>query len=136
MRQKSEGSRGSQSLSGRNEESMETENKLNGKAIASLVVSCISVVNCCLWYAAILCAVIGIVLGILALRDGTKRQQDLAVAGIVVGSVGLALGIVIAVLIMLMSAAEEGMPGLPDGTDTVLMAVKNAHFVKVFFAIH
>lgn len=106
---------------------METGNRLNGKAVASLIVSCISVINCCIWYLAILCAVIGIVLGVLALRDGSKKQQDLAVAGIVVGGVGLALGVVIAVLtIMIMSASGDGMPGVgPDGTDTVLMAVKS-----------
>lgn len=106
---------------------METGNRLNGKAVASLIVSCISVINCCIWYLAILCAVIGIVLGVLALRDGNKKQQDLAVAGIVVGGVGLALGVVIAVLtIMIMSASGDGMPGGgPDGTDTVLMAVKS-----------
>lgn len=90
---------------------METGNRLNGKAVASLIVSCISVINCCIWYLAILCAVIGIVLGVLALRDGSKKQQDLAVAGIVVGGVGLALGVVIAVLtIMIMSASGDGMP--------------------------
>lgn len=105
---------------------METGNRLNGKAVASLIVSCISVINCCIWYLAILCAVIGIVLGVLALRDGSKKQQDLAVAGIVVGGVGLALGVVIAVLtIMIMSASGDGMPGGgPDG-NTVLMAVKS-----------
>lgn len=107
--------------------SMETRNRLNGKAIASLIVSCISVVYCCVWYLAILCAVIGIVLGVLALRDGSNKQQDLAVAGIVVGGVGLALGIVIAVLtIMIISASGDGMPDSgPAGTDTVLMAVRS-----------
>lgn len=105
---------------------MNTYNRPNGKAIASLVVSCISVLNCCMWYLAILCAVVGIVLGILALRDDNKKQQDLAVAGVVVGGVGLALGIVIAVLyIMIYSAAGDGsLESVPDGADTVLMAVK------------
>lgn len=109
------------------EENMETHNKPNGKAIASLVVSCVSVINCCVWYLAILCAVVGIVLGILALRGDNKRQQELAVAGIVIGGVGLALGIVVAVLYILMySAAGDGsLESVPDGTDTVLMAVKS-----------
>lgn len=110
---------------------METRSNLNGKAIASLIVSCISVINCCIWYLAILCAVIGIVLGVLALRDESRKQQDLAVAGIVVGGVGLALGIVIAVLmIMIFSAAGDEIPGGPAGTDTVLMAVRNFRAVR------
>lgn len=105
---------------------METRDRVNGKAIASLIVSCISVINCCIWYLAILCAVTGIVLGVLALRDGSNKQQDLAVAGIVVGGVGLALGIVTVVLtIMIMSASGGGLPDNgPAGTDTVLMAVR------------
>ncbi len=104
---------------------METNNKLNGKAIASLIVSCVSILNCCVWYLAILSAVVGIVLGILALRDGSKRQEDLAVAGIVVGGVGLSLGIVIAVLyIMLYSATGDGsFQNAPADTDTVMMLV-------------
>lgn len=104
---------------------METNNKLNGKAIASLIVSCISVLNCCVWYLAILFAVVGIVLGILALRDESKRQGDLAVAGIVVGGVGLSLGIVIAVLyIMLYSSTGDGsFQNAPADPDTVMMLV-------------
>ena len=61
---------------------METNNRPNAKAIASLAASCISVLNCCLWQLAILCAVFGIVLGIIALREENPRQKDLAVAGI------------------------------------------------------
>ena len=72
---------------------METNNRPNAKAIASLVVSCVSVLNCCLWQLAILCAVVGIVIGIIALREENQRQKDLAVAGIVVGAVGLTLSI-------------------------------------------
>ena len=104
---------------------MENGNKVNGKAIASLVVSCIAVLNCCVWYLAILCGVVGIVLGILALRGENKRQQDLAVAGIVVGGTGLALGIVSAVLYIMMSTTGGNTsPDLPNSQDTVLMAMQ------------
>lgn len=105
---------------------MEINKKRNTKAIVSLIVSCISVLNCCMWYLAILFAVVGIVLGILALREDNKAQQDVAVAGIVVGGVGLSLGIVTAVLyIMLFSATGDGsLQNAPVDTDTVMMLVR------------
>lgn len=103
---------------------MENNYSANGKAIGSLVVSCVSVLCCCVWYVSILCGIISIVLGILALRGENRRHLDLAVAGIVVGGTGLALGIVSAVLFILFSAAQDPVPGLQDGPETVLMAVR------------
>ncbi|MCI9538879.1 MAG: DUF4190 domain-containing protein [Eubacterium sp.] len=104
---------------------METNNRPNAKAIASLVVSCVSVLNCCLWQLAILCAVVGIVLGIIALREENQRQKDLAVAGIVVGAVGLTLSITLVVIsIMLYSEGGGVNPGtVPAGNDTVMAAL-------------
>lgn len=104
---------------------METNNRPNTKAIASLVMSCISVLNCCLWQLAILCAVIGIVLGIIALREENPRQKDLAVAGIVVGAVGLTLSITL-VVVSIMLYSEGGVdPGtVPAGDDTVMAALR------------
>ena len=104
---------------------METNNKPNGKAITSFIVSCVSILcGCCVWYVAILCGVVGIVLGILALREDTKKYQDLAIAGIVVGGTGLAIGIAAAVMyIMLFSAAGSSPFDATDGSDAVLMAI-------------
>lgn len=88
----------------------------NGKAIASLVVSCIGVLNCCAWYLAILLGVTGIVLGILALRGENRRQMELAVAGIVVGAAALAMGVAIAVLIIPFYAVpgDPSIEGMDD----------------------
>lgn len=104
---------------------MENGKKINGKAVASLVVSCIAVLNCLFWYLAILCGVVGVVLGILALRSENKRQQDLAVAGIVVGGTGFALGVVAAVLYILLFSSGGGVPDWENSTDTALMAIRN-----------
>lgn len=109
---------------------MEINNRPNGKAIASLIVSCISVINCCMWQLAILCSVVGVVLGILALRDENKRHQDIAVAGIVVGGVGFALGVVIAVLqIMIYSSSGSDMvvPGGGSSGEAVMMVINGIH---------
>ncbi len=105
---------------------MEQNSNLNGKAIASFIVSCVALLSgCCVWYIAVVCGVVAIVLGILALREASHRQQDLAIAGIVVGATGLAVGIVAAVLyIMLFSASGDGSYTPKDTSDTVLMAVR------------
>lgn len=105
---------------------METNNRPNTKAIASLAASCISVLNCCLWQLAILCAVVGIVLGIIALREENPRQKDLAIAGIVVGAVGLTLSITLVVVsIMLYSEGGVVDPGsVPAGKDTIMASLR------------
>ena len=45
-------------------------------------------------------AVLGIVFGILGLRDDKPNQEDAAIAGIVVGVAGVILAIVVAVLLI------------------------------------
>ena len=45
-------------------------------------------------------AVLGIVFGILGLRDDNPNQEDAAIAGIVVGVAGVILAIVAAVLLI------------------------------------
>jgi hypothetical protein len=111
------------------ERGMETNNKRNTKAIVSLIISCVSVINCCVWYLAIILGAVGIVLGILALREENKRQSDLAIAGIVVGGVGVSLGIVIAVLyIMMFTMTGSGTtttPDIQDSAENVMMAIRN-----------
>lgn len=105
---------------------METKFGRNGKAIASLIVSCVGTLNCCLWYIGIICGAVGVVLGILALRDENKNQRDLAVAGVVVGGVAIALGIVAAVLYIMLATAGGTISNPPaSGSDTALFAIKN-----------
>lgn len=115
---------------------MDNKPKNNIKAIGSLVCSCAAVINCCMWYIAVLCAIVGIVLGILALRDENPKQKDLAIAGIVVGVVGLAIGITMAVMYIMMYSAASNVqdsvpvpttkPSLPDfdkSADTKMMII-------------
>lgn len=106
---------------------MEQRDSTNGKAIASLIISCVALLSgCCVWYMAVACGVVGIVLGIMALREEKRGLQDMAIAGIVVGGTGVALGIVAAVLyIMMFSAAGDGSYTPTNSSDTVLMAVRS-----------
>ena len=81
---------------------METK-KINGKAVVSLILSCLSVLCCFAWY-----------LGIIAYRESEGGQRDLAIAGIIVGAVGMSLGIVSAVLyIMLTSGPADSLQTTP-----------------------
>ena len=78
---------------------MQQNRQTNAKAIASLVLSCASMI-CMQWSISLVMAVLGIVFGILGLRDDNPNQEDAAIAGIVVGVAGVILAIVVAVLLI------------------------------------
>lgn len=92
---------------------METNNKPNELAVASLIASCVSMMSCCVWQIQILLGAVAIVLGILAVRNENKKCRDLGIAGIVVGAVAMAIGVAIAVmsLLMITSAGNALTPG-------------------------
>ena len=73
---------------------MQQNRQTNAKAIASLVLSCASMICCMQWSISLVMAVLGIVFGILGLRDDNPNQEDAAIAGIVVGVAGVILAIV------------------------------------------
>ena len=79
---------------------MQQNRQTNAKAIASLVLSCASMICCMQWSISLVMAVLGIVFGILGLRDDNPNQEDAAIAGIVVGVAGVILAIVVAVLLI------------------------------------
>ena len=55
---------------------MQQNRQTNAKAIASLVLSCASMVCCMQWSISLVMAVLGIVFGILGLRDDNPNQED------------------------------------------------------------
>lgn len=77
---------------------MQDDWKPNVKALVSLALSCLSLVCCVHWSLSLAMAVAAIVLGILGVRDENPNQEDAAIAGIVVGIVGLLLAVFIALL--------------------------------------
>ena len=79
---------------------MQQNRQTNAKAIAALVLSCASMICCVQWSISLEMAVLGIVFGILGLRDDDPNQVDAAIAGIVVGVAGVILAIVVAVLLI------------------------------------
>lgn len=64
--------------------SQSTSNAGNGMAIASLILSIVSLVCCC---AGTPCAVLGLIFGIIARKN--NPQNNMALAGIIIASVGL-----------------------------------------------
>lgn len=80
---------------------MQDDWKANVKAIVSLVLACLSVLCCCAWYLSLALGVAAVVLGILGVRDENPNQQDAAIAGIVVGAVGIALAVTVAAIVIM-----------------------------------
>ena len=93
---------------------MQENYKTNAKAIVSLILSILSVLCCCVWYVGFVFGVVAVILGILAVRGENPRQKDAGIAGIVVGGVGVALGITMAVMQILVSNAvsEAGVTAM------------------------
>ena len=96
--------------------------KPNTKALVSLALSCLSVSCCCMqWMISLILAITGIVLGILGLRDENPNQEDAAIAGIVVGVVGMLMAIVFAVLHIILSrnTSEQGLEAVAMFTSSL-----------------
>lgn len=85
--------------------------KANTKALASMTLSCLSLLCCAQWTISLILAMAGLVLGILGLRDDNPNQEDAAIAGIVVGIVGILVAIAVAVLCIVLSrnTSEQGL---------------------------
>ncbi|MBR6229075.1 MAG: hypothetical protein IKQ97_05005 [Eubacterium sp.] len=71
-----------------------TNQTVNVPAILSLILSIGSLCCCCMWHLALLGAVGSVLLGIFGLTGRKTRGKDMAIAGIVVGSVALILAVV------------------------------------------
>ncbi|MGI9456034.1 MAG: DUF4190 domain-containing protein [Aeoliella sp.] len=73
---------------------MESAEKSAGLAIASMVLGIVSLVLFCLWYVSVPCAIIAVVLGLVArgkVKDGTGGGGGMAMAGIVCGAIAILL---------------------------------------------
>ena len=77
----------------------------HGMAIASLVLGIVGIVfGCCLWYITIPCAIIGLILGVMANK---QEKNGMATAGIVLSSISLALAVI--ELIMVIAAGTSSV---------------------------
>lgn len=87
---------------------MQETNKTNWLAILSLILSILSILCCCFWYAALLIGAAAVILGIAGLRSTNPKQKDAAIAGIVVGAVGVVLALTVAVMRILLYSGLAG----------------------------
>jgi len=65
-----------------------------GMSVASMVLGIVSIVLCCFWYIGVICAVIGLVLGIVSIKKGPSGK-GMAIAGIILSCITLLLVILI-----------------------------------------
>ena len=63
-----------------------------GFAIASLVLGIVAIVSGCAWYVAIPCAIVGLILGIMANK---VKKTGMATAGIVLSIIALVLAVLV-----------------------------------------
>lgn len=71
-----------------NEKQVIEENKVNGLAIAAMILGIVALVLWCVWFVSIPCAIIALVFGILSVK---KKGKGMAITGIVTGSVTIAI---------------------------------------------
>ena len=77
-----------------------------GMGIASMVLGIISIVLTCIIYVALPCAIVGLILGIIARKKG---QRGMATAGVVCSSIGIALFVIMIILTAIGVAAFGSM---------------------------
>lgn len=74
-----------------------------GLSIASLTLGILAIVTCLVWYIGIILGILAVVFGVVSLK---RRRSKKAIAGIVTGSVGIILSVLIICLLL------AGIPSL------------------------
>ncbi|GGX88601.1 DUF4190 domain-containing protein [Streptomyces fructofermentans] len=90
----------------------------NGLGTAALVLGIIAAVGFCLWPVALVCGVLAVIFGAIGrgkARRGEATNPGQALAGIICGVVGIALGVAFAVVFFFL-AGEESVDS-PDGSE-------------------
>jgi lysylphosphatidylglycerol synthetase-like protein (DUF2156 family) len=74
--------------------------RTNSMAVASLVLGIVGfVLSCCCFWVSIVCSVLAIVFAIISRRsEPNGRMSNMAVAGLIIGAVSLAMAIVVLVI--------------------------------------
>ncbi len=90
----------------------EPKKERKGFCIASMVLGIVALVFFCIWYVSIPCAILAIIFGILGIKTATR---GMAIAGLVTGSIGLAISIILIVFIII--GVSAGLSDALDKTD-------------------
>ncbi|MEW2571123.1 DUF4190 domain-containing protein [Streptomyces liliiviolaceus] len=99
----------------------------NGLGTASLVLGIVAAVGFCLWPVSLVCGILALVFGVIGrgrARRGQATNAGQALAGIICGAVGIALGIAFLVVLLVLPDTEIDDSGTgDDGFSTSLTAV-------------
>ena len=71
-------------------------NNKHGYAVASLVLGILSIVFCCCWYIGLILGVVGLILAIIAKKNG--NQEGICKAGLVLNIIGVAISAIFLIL--------------------------------------
>ncbi|MGW0568095.1 DUF4190 domain-containing protein [Streptomyces tauricus] len=100
----------------------------NGLGTASLVLGIVAAVGFCLWPVALACGILALVFGGIGrarARRGQATNAGQALAGIICGAVGIALGIAFLLVFLVLPDSEIDDSGSgDDGFSTSLTAVR------------
>ena len=80
--------------------------RTNWMAIWSLILSILSILCCCLWWGSLIIGAAAVIMGIVGYRSDNPNQKDAAIAGIVIGGVGMVLAVSIAIFMILFYAGQ------------------------------
>lgn len=81
-----------------------------GFCIASMVLGIIALVLFCVWYLSIPCAILAVIFGILGIKS---KGKGMAIAGLVTGSIGLVVSVLIIIFLVIVGVAV----GISDSLD-------------------
>ena len=92
-----------------------------GFCITSMVLGIVALVFFCVWYISIPCAILAIIFGILGIKS---KGKGMAIAGLVTGSIGLVVSVLIIVFIVIFGVAV-GLSETLDNYDDDYKSYKN-----------
>ncbi len=88
----------------------EPKKERKGFCIASMVLGIVALVFFCLWYISIPCGILAIIFGIMGIK---ATNRGMAIAGLITGSIGLVVSILIVVILFIVTFSF-GISGILD----------------------
>jgi hypothetical protein len=85
-------------------------NDKKGLAIASLVLGIVGLMTGCCWLLGLPCSVIGLILGLIAMKSSNSSNRTLAIIGVVLSSLGILIGLAAAIFGIVMALNDHGQP--------------------------
>lgn len=84
---------------------MENTTSKHGYAVASLVLGILSIVLCCCYYIGLVCGIVGLVLSVVAKKNG--NDEGINKAGLVLNIIGVSIGAIFVILLIIGAGASQ-----------------------------